>query len=109
MILKNISHFKNLKSLHYAICSRYHNEKNNVHKIQDCCKIIKDNFPMKAKVIIADMNLKNDLTDMIEKGEGKEPKIVIRKSWFPLVNSSNLNLSRRYPVFGSSFMPSNQE
>ena len=109
MILKNISNFKNLKSLHFAICSRYHNEKINVKKIQDCCNIIKGNFPMKAKVIIADMDLKNDLTNLIEKEEEKEPKIVIRKSWFPLVNSSNLILSRRYPVFGSSFMPSNQE
>ena len=86
VILRKISVLKQLKSLHVAICSRDEekDEKFEAQKfrdcleIRDCCDIIKDNFPIKAEVVIADMDIYNpdDLTNLIKKEEGKEPKIV---------------------------------
>ena len=95
--LKNISVLKHLESIHVGICSRYEDEKFDAQKfrdcreIRDCCDIIKDNFPMKAEVVIADLAVLDilnddiygdDLTNLIKKEEGKEPEIVIGTSWF---------------------------
>ena len=76
--------FKKLESLHCAICGLGNS---GVEKIQDLLNIIKD-FPIKAKVVIAEMNDIHDLANLIEKEEGKPPKIV--KSWYPLSGSSFL-------------------
>ena len=86
VILRKISVLKHLKSLHVAICSRDEEEDEKFEaqkfrdclEIRDCCDIIKDNFPMKAEVVIADMDIYNpdDLTNLIKKEEGKEPQIV---------------------------------
>ena len=82
-ILKIISDFKKLESLHCAICGLGNS---GVEKIQDLLNIIKD-FPIKAKVVIAEINYRN-VANLIEKEEGKPPKIV--KPWYPLSGSSFL-------------------
>ena len=91
--LKIISGFKNLKSLHFAMPGI---KDSGVQKIQDCCNIV-DEFPIKAKVIIADISRNgfyrpHYLEHIVEKDEGKPHKRV-KKS-----------LSR-YPLWGSSFLP----
>ena len=83
-ILKMISNFKKLESLHCAIECRIENS--DGEKIQDLLNIIKD-FPIKAKVVIAEINYRN-VANLIEKEEGKPPKIV--KPWYPLSGSSFL-------------------
>ena len=95
--IKVLSVFKNLESLHFAIARIEHDGP----KIQDLLKIIKDNFPIKAKVVIADMDGMDGnakLTNVIEKEEGKLPKIV-RESKRARARA------RRYPLSGSSFLP----
>jgi hypothetical protein len=59
----------------------------------DVLNIIKDNFPIKAKVVIADLDENEKLTNVIEKEEGKPPKIVGKSK-----------RARRYPLSGSSFL-----
>ena len=76
--LKIISDFKNLEFLHFAIEDL---KDSGVRKMQDCCNII-DNFPIKAKVIIADIDKDGDLENVVEKEEGKPPKIVYSR--YPL-------------------------
>ena len=78
VILIALSNIKNLKFLHVTI--RNHNRCKifNEPRIRDCFVFIRDNFPMKTKVIITDMNS----TNLIEKEEGNEPKIVNGKSRF---------------------------
>ena len=88
VFLKNISGLKHLKSLNVAICSRINEEHFDAQKfghvleIRDCCKIIKNNFPMNSEVVIADMAAFGQfgpadyLTNLIEKKEGENPKIV---------------------------------
>jgi hypothetical protein len=83
-ILKIISDLKKLESLHCAIRGLGNS---GVEKIQDLLNIIKD-FPIKAKVVIAEMNDYRDVANLIEKEDGKPPKIV--KSWYPLSGSSFL-------------------
>ena len=83
--LKIISDFEKLESLHFAMDGL---EISGVQKIQDCSNII-NNFPIRAKVVIADMVI--DLANVIEKEEGKPPKIV-KKS------------QSRYLLSGSSFI-----
>ena len=79
VILKGLSNFKKLKFLHVTICNHDHYKKFNKTEIRDCFYIIRDNFPMKTEVVIAE----NDSTkNLIEKEEGKEPKIVIGHSLF---------------------------
>jgi hypothetical protein len=96
VFIEILSVFKNLKSLHFAI----ERIEFDVKKIQDLLDIIKDNFPIKAKVVIADMDSNEKLTNVIEKEEGKLPKIVgKRKSKRARVRT------RRYPLSGSSFLP----
>ena len=85
-ILKNlIRAFKGLKSLHFNwIASK--DEQFDSQKIQDCCNFIKENFPLKSKVIIASCAINafdaisDVLTNRIVKEEGKNPKIVPRGS-----------------------------
>ena len=89
--LKIISDFKYLKSLHFAMRGL---KDSGVKKIQDCCNII-DKFPIKAKVVIADIGY-NDLENVVEKEEGKPLKRV-QKSLF--------QSHSRYSLFGSSFWP----
>ena len=87
--LKIISDLKNLKSLHFAM----HGLKNSgVQKIQDCCNII-DKFPIKAKVVIADIDYyyNSKLKNILVKEEGKPTKRVQSHS--------------RYPLFRSTFWP----
>ena len=81
VILRNLlGAFKYLKSLHFAwIASE--DERFGSQKIQDCYNFIKENFPLKAKVIIVeyesyDRYEEEVLTNLIEKEEGKPPKIV---------------------------------
>ena len=83
-ILKIISDFKKLESLHCAI----HGLGNSgVEKIQDLLNIIKD-FPIKTKVVIAEMKVRNDVVaNLIQKEKGKPPQIYI------------------CPLSGSSFLP----
>ena len=76
VILKGLSNFKKLKFLHVTVRNRDRYKIFNEPKIRECFDFIRDNFPMKTKVIIADMNL----TNLIEKEEGNEPKIVNRQS-----------------------------
>ena len=90
--IKVLSVFKNLESLHIAIARIEHEGP----KIQDSLKIIKDNFPIKAKVVIADMDGNAKLTNVIEKEEGKLPEIV---------RESKRAMAIRYPLYGSSFLP----
>ena len=78
VILKGLSNFKKLKFLHVTICNCDHYKKFNKTEIRDCFHIIRDNFPMKTEVVIAD----KDSTNLIEKEEGREPKIVIGHSLF---------------------------
>ena len=78
VILKGLSNFRKLKFLHVTICNNDHNMKFNKPEIRDCFDIIRDNFPMKTEVVIAD----KDSTNLIEKEEGKEPKIVTGHSLF---------------------------
>ena len=79
-----ISDFKKLESLHCAI----EIENSGGEKIRDLLNIIKD-FPIKAKVVIAEKNSqRNDVANLIEKEDGKPPKIV--KPWYPLSGSSFL-------------------
>ena len=83
-ILKIISDFKKLESLHCAI----HGLGNSgVEKIQDLLNIIKD-FPIKTEVVIAEMKVRNDVVaNLIQKEKGKPPQIYI------------------CPLSGSSFLP----
>ena len=76
-VLKNlIRAFKGLKSLHFALCETLDSQLN------DCYNFIKENFPLKCKVIIATYESgyngdKEDvLTNRIIKEEGETPKIV---------------------------------
>ena len=85
--LKIISDFKNLESLHFAMQGL---KDSGVQKMQDCCNII-DNFPIKAKVLIADFDHDHVLENVVEKEEGKPPKIVQKSH-------------SRYPLYGSSFL-----
>jgi hypothetical protein len=83
MILKKlIRAFKGLKSLHY-VCF----EKLGSHQLNDCYNFIKENFPLKSKVIIATnesdhfigtehSSISRVLIYQIIKEEGKPPKIV---------------------------------
>ena len=80
MILKKlIRAFKGLKSLHY-VCF----EKLGSHQLNDCYNFIKENFPLKSKVIILAANEPSHfgvnegdvLTYQIIKEEGKPPQIV---------------------------------
>ena len=90
VVLRNLLRaFKYLKSLHFAwIASE--DERFGSQKIQDCYNFIKENFPLKAKVIIAeyesyDMYEEDVLTNLIKKEEGKPPQIVAPGSinnWF---------------------------
>ena len=79
VILKDLSNFKKLKFLHVSICIHNHHKKFSKTEIRDCFYIIRDNFPMKTEVVIAENDSKKNL---IEKEEGKEPKIVIGHSLF---------------------------
>ena len=97
--IKILSVFKNLESLHFAI-ERIELNKFltfDVPKIKHLLRIIKDNFPIKAKVVIADMDTETEtFTNVIEKEEGKLPKIV---------KKGNRARARRYPLSGSPFLP----
>ena len=75
VILKDLSNFE-LKLLHVTVRNRDRYKIFNGPKIRECFNFIRDNFPMKTKVIIADMNS----TNLIEKEEGNEPKIVNHQS-----------------------------
>ena len=81
VILRNLlGAFKYLKSLHFAWIAS-DDERFGSQKIQDCYNFIKENFPLKAKVIIAeyesyDRYEEDVLTNLINKEEGKPPKIV---------------------------------
>ena len=79
VMLKDLSNFKKLKFLHVTICINNQHKKFGKTEIRDCFYIIRDNFPMKTEVVIADNDSKKNL---IEKEEGKEPKIVIGHSLF---------------------------
>ena len=81
VILRNLlGAFKYLKSFQFAwIASE--DEIFSSQKIQDCYNFIKENFPLKAKVIIAEYESyeryeEDVLTNLINKGEGNPPKIV---------------------------------
>ena len=101
VILKNISALNHLKSLHVSINSRntsndykrFNAQKfGHILEIRECCEIIKNNFPMNSEVVIADLSYRSYwsdevqpfeylsrgryLTNLIEKEEGKNPKIV---------------------------------
>ena len=99
VFLKNISSLKHLKSLNVAICGSTNIRGNDEHfdaltfrQMRDCCKIIKNNFPMNSEVVIADLSCvwpnylmnrqsiiksnKQNRTNLIEKKEGENPKIV---------------------------------
>ena len=78
VILKGLCNFKNLKFLHVTIRNRDRYKIFNEPKIRDCFDVIRDNFPLKTKVVIADM----DSTNLIEREEGNEPKIVNGQSRF---------------------------
>ena len=90
-ILKIISDFKKLESLHCAMDYRDLLKIGN-SGVEDLLNIIKD-FPIKVKVVIAGKKDYNDVANLIEKEEGKPPKIV--KSLSP----------RPTPRSGSSFLP----
>ena len=97
VILKNlIRAFKGLKSLHFAWIDY---DKKFDSQLNDCYNFIKENFPLKSKVIIATSQVKltwatslhpwynwyelyedNVLKNQIVKEEGKPPKIVPRGS-----------------------------
>ena len=70
VFLQMIGDFKKLESLHFAIDLK----KFDVQKIQDLLNIVKD-FPIKAKVVIADIHFDDwpilDLKNVIEKKRGK--------------------------------------
>ena len=80
ILRKLLGAFKYLKSLHFAwIASE--DERFGSQKIQDCYNFIKENFPLKAKVIIAEYESyeryeEDVLTNLIKKEEGKPTKIV---------------------------------
>ena len=82
VVLRNLLRaFKYLKSLHFAWIVASEDERFGSQKIQDCYNFIKENFPLKAKVIIAEYesydSYKEDvLTNLIKKEEGKPPQIV---------------------------------
>ena len=73
-ILKNlIRAFKGLKSLHFALYET------SDSRLNDCYNFIKENFPLKCKVIIATYESGYEeevLTNRIVKEEGKPPKMV---------------------------------
>ena len=82
--IKTISKLKHLKSLNVAICSRY-NETFDAKRFGNFPEMICEiNFPMKSEVVIADFPSKHwirwngpmDLTNLVEKKEGENPKIV---------------------------------
>ena len=88
LFLKMMFDFEKLESLHCAI----HGLKNSgVQKIQDLLNIVKD-FPIKAKVVIADLDNGYNMKNLITKEERNPPKIVKKKQ-------------SRYSLFGSSFLP----
>ena len=69
--LKKISGLKHLKSLNVVICAH----KFPIREIRECCKIIKDYFPMISEVVIAYQAYITPW-NLIEKKEGENPKIV---------------------------------
>ena len=77
MFLKNISGLKHLKSLNVAI-SRRSNDENFDAQLGHILEIIKKKFPMNSEIVIADRDFwwPGDLTNLIEKKEGEDPKIV---------------------------------
>jgi hypothetical protein len=79
---------KHLKSLNVAI-SRRSNDENFDTQLGHILEIIKKNFPMNSEIVIADRDFwwPGDLTNLIEKKEGEDPKIVYglspdSQSWF---------------------------
>ena len=86
VLLKSISVLKQLKFLSVVIYQPCHI--NDIHKkfdvqkfghireIIDCTAIIKNQFPSKIKVVIANRGNYGDLTNLIEKVEEENPKIV---------------------------------
>ena len=88
LFLKMMSDFKKLESLHCAINGL---ENSGVQKIQDLLNIVKD-FPIKAKVVIADLDNDDKMKNLITKEERNPPKIVKKKQ-------------SRYSLYGSSFLP----
>ena len=77
VFLKNISGLKHLKSLNVAI-SRRSNDENFDAQLGHVLEIIKKKFPMNSEIVIADRDFwwPGDLTNLIEKKEGEDPKIV---------------------------------
>ena len=75
-----------MKFLNLRICAQDYDEKFDAQKfehfleIRYYCNIIKNNFPMNSKVVIANKPWiefgYDNLTNLIEKEEGKNPKIV---------------------------------
>ena len=88
LFLKMMSNFEKLESLHCAIRGL---ENSGVQKIQDLLNIVKD-FPIKAKVVIADLDNHYKMKNLITKVGFYPPKIVKKKQ-------------SRYSLFGSSFLP----
>ena len=81
--IKTISKLKHLKSLNVAICSRYDEQPFDAKRFGNFPEMICEiNFPMKSEVVIADFPQKSwivqphDLTNVIEKKSGENPKIV---------------------------------
>ena len=74
VFLKNISGLKHLKSLNVGI-SRRSNDGNFDAHLGHVLEIIKKKFPMNSEIVIADRDF-GDLTNLIEKKEGEDPKIV---------------------------------
>ena len=93
--LKIISDLKNLKSLHFAMSGI---KNSDVQKMQDCCNIV-DEFPIQAKVVIADFApwySKELLKNIVVKEEGKPSQ---------RIQISRFRSHSRYPLSGSSFLP----
>ena len=88
LFLKMMSDFEKLESLHCAIRGL---KNSGVQKIQDLLNIVKD-FPIKAKVVLADLDNNYKMKNLITKEERNPPKIVKKKQ-------------SRYSLFGSSFLP----
>ena len=89
LFLKMMSNFEKLESLHCAIRGL---ENSGVQKIQDLLNIVKD-FPIKAKVVIADLDNDSKMKNLITKEERNLPKIAL------------LPQQSRYSLYGSSFLP----
>ena len=79
--IKTISKLKHLKSLNVAICSRY-DEPFDAKRFGNFPEMICEiNFPMKSEVVIANFPRRiggqpHDLTNLVEKKEAENPKIV---------------------------------